>query len=96
MIKNKLIQDGFIGAPDWIIEIISEDNPSYDYVLKLNLYMEANVREYWIVNPIKNSIYVYLLAKKNFQTNAYTFQNIVKPNIYDDLWIDFQKFKELP
>lgn len=40
-----------MGAPDWIIEIISPGNPSHDYIRKLNLYADAGVREYWIVDP---------------------------------------------
>ncbi|MDE7479609.1 MAG: Uma2 family endonuclease, partial [Lachnospiraceae bacterium] len=48
---NKLTDKGCSGAPDWIIEIASPSNPSHDYVKKLNLYLDAGVREYWIVNP---------------------------------------------
>lgn len=46
--SGKLTDRGCTGAPDWIIEIVSPENPSHDYVRKLNLYMAAGVREYWI------------------------------------------------
>ncbi|MCI6005416.1 MAG: Uma2 family endonuclease [Blautia sp.] len=52
---------GCTGAPDWIIEIVSPGNSSHDYVLKLNLYANAGVREYWIVDPRKERIFVYHL-----------------------------------
>ena len=48
---DKLTERGCTSAPDWIIEIISPGNPEYDYVRKLNLYLDAGVREYWIVDP---------------------------------------------
>lgn len=86
---NKLTDQGCTGAPDWIIEIVSPGNSSHDYIRKLNLYADAGVREYWIVNPMKKSIYVYYLEETKFETTAYTFQDKIKVNIYDDLWIDF-------
>ena len=53
------------------------------------MYADAGVREYWIVNPINQSVYVYFLEKDKFRTMAYTLQDKIKVNIYDDLWIDF-------
>ena len=78
--------------PDQIIEIVSQGNPRHDYVLKLNLYNEAGVREYWIVDPTKSSVFVYYLEKSNFKAEAYTFNDKIKVNIYDDLYIDFSEF----
>lgn len=86
---NKLTDRGCTGAPDWIVEIVSPGNSSHDYIRKLNLYADAGVREYWIVNPDKKSIYVYHLEETQFETTAYTLQDKIKVNIYDDLWIDF-------
>ncbi len=81
-----------MGAPDWIIEIVSPSNSSHDYVKKLNLYANTGVREYWIVNPIKKNIYVYYFEENQFETMVYTFQNKVKVNIYEDFYIDFSDF----
>ena len=86
---KKLTDRGCTGAPDWITEIVSPGNSSHDYVRKLNLYMDAGVKEYWIVNPTNHSVYVYFLEADKFQTTAYTLQDKIKVNIYDDLWIDF-------
>ena len=89
--SDKLTDRGCTGAPDWIIEIISPSTSSHDYVRKLNLYADAGVREYWIVNPINMSIYVYFLKGDSFKTAAYTFQDRIKVNIYDDFQIDFKE-----
>ena len=86
---NNLTDRGCTGAPDWIVEIVSPSNSSHDYVRKLNLYMDAGVREYWIVDPIKKTVFVYHLEETKFEAAAYTFQDKIKVNIYDDLWIDF-------
>lgn len=90
---DKLTDRGCTGAPDWIIEIISPSTASHDHIRKLNLYANAKVREYWIVDPQKKSIYVYHLEETKFETAAYTFQDKIKANIYDDLWIDFTEFE---
>ena len=74
------------------MEIVSPGNSSNDYIRKLNLYADAGVKEYWIVNPLKQTIYVYYLEETKFETAPYTFQDKIKVNIYDDLWIDFQEF----
>ncbi len=86
---GKLTDKGCSGAPDWIIEIISPSASSCDYVLKLNLYMEAGVQEYWIVDPQNQTVLVYFFEKEAFQVKQYTFQDKVKANIYNDLYIDF-------
>lgn len=86
---DKLTDRGCTGAPDWIIEIISPSNSSHDYILKLNLYADAGVREYWIVDPGRKSVFVYYLEQPNFKVDAYSFQDKIKANIYEDLYIDF-------
>lgn len=86
---DKLTDQGCTGAPDWIIEIISPSNSSHDYILKLNLYADAGVREYWIVDPSRKSVFVYYLEQPNFKVDAYSFQEKIKVNIYEDLYIDF-------
>lgn len=89
--RTKLTEKGCCGAPDWIIEIASPGNPGHDFIYKLNLYANARVREYWIVNPLNQSVYVYYLEKNYFDTAAYSFQDRVKARIYDDLWINFKE-----
>lgn len=92
--KSKLTDKVCTGAPDFILEVISPFNPSSDYVRKLNLYQQFRVREYWIINPIKETILVYRLDE-NMQYAApdtYTFKDIVEVGIYNGgLKIDFLK-----
>lgn len=91
--RKKLTDQGCTGAPDWIIEIISPSNPGHDYVRKLNLYMDAGVREYWIVNPANQTILVYFFEEGAFDVCAYTFQDKIKVNILEDLEIDFSELE---
>ena len=61
---SKLNDRGCNGAPDWIIEIVSPASRKMDYFTKLFKYRTAGVREYWIVDPLKNLILIY-----NFDTS---------------------------
>ena len=87
--KSKLDDRGCVGAPDWIIEIVSPGSRRMDYFIKLFKYRTAGVHEYWIVDPAKNFVIVY-----NFDTSdsgQYTFADTIKAGIYEDLYIDFSK-----
>lgn len=81
---DKLTDKGCTGAPDWIIEIISPSNPGHDYVRKLNLYMNAGVREYWIVNPMKSTVNVYDFEYEK-GTDQYIFEDTIPVCIYENL-----------
>lgn len=59
-----LTDQKYVGVPTVIIEILSPSNQSHDLVTKLNLYMHYGVKEYWIVNPISDSILIYTLDEK--------------------------------
>ena len=88
---SKLNDRGCSGAPDWIIEIVSPASRKMDYSTKLFKYRTAGVREYWIVDPVKNLILIY-----NFDTSdseQYTFTDTIKAGIYEDLYIDFSRIK---
>lgn len=89
--KDKLNDKGCNGAPDWIIEIVSPTSSRMDYVIKLFKYRSAGVKEYWIVDFDKNRISVWNL--ENEDMFEYTFSDIVKAGIYEDLEIDFSKIE---
>lgn len=56
---RKLTDRGCSGAPDWVIEIVSPSSRKLDYTVKTALYSEADVREYWIVDPGRERVMVY-------------------------------------
>lgn len=85
--KDKLTDEGCKGAPDWIIEVVSPASKKMDYYIKLFKYRTAGVREYWIVDSIKQQIMVYNFEQDTFE--EYSFSDKVKVGIYDDFEIDF-------
>jgi len=59
--SENFTENEYVGAPEFIIEILSPSNKSHDLVRKLNLYMEYGVKEYWIVDPMEKRIMIYTL-----------------------------------
>lgn len=90
--KDKLNDRGCNGAPDWIIEIVSPGSRVMDYYTKLSLYREAGVREYWIVDPMKQMILVYDM-EHNTAPAIFSFTDTIKSILYGNLEIDFSKLQ---
>ena len=62
--KSKLSDRGCEGAPDVVIEVASESTKSRDLFLKLNIYKDAGVKEYWVVDPLTNTVNCYEFNEK--------------------------------
>jgi len=92
--KDKLDDKRCNGAPDFIIEIVSPGNPSDDYIRKLYYYKNYGVREYWIVDPRRKTITINYF-EGGIVNVQYSFDSIIKVNIYDDLLINFSDIAEL-
>ena len=79
--RDKLDEDGCNGAPDWIIEIVSPRSQRMDYLTKLFKYRSAGVREYWIVNPMKQTVLVYSFGETE-DSRQYLFEDQIDVGIY--------------
>ena len=55
------------GAPDLVIEILSESNAYRDLIQKKKLYARYGVKEYWIVVPGEKTIDIHILKDKTYQ-----------------------------
>jgi Uma2 family endonuclease len=54
-------QDRYWLGADLVVEVVSPDDPERDTVEKVADYAEASIPEYWIVNPIDETITVLTL-----------------------------------
>lgn len=59
--ETKIDTRGCCGAPDLIVEILSPGNSKKEVRLKYELYEEAGVKEYWIINPVEENVVVFIL-----------------------------------
>lgn len=75
------------GAPDLVVEILSESTAYYDLKHKKQIYESSGVKEYWIVDPIEKSIEVY----ENVNTEYMIFSKAISKGIVKSkLFIDFE------
>lgn len=91
--EGKLDEEGCHGAPDWVIEVVSSSSRHSDYGQKLGIYINAGVREYWIVDSEKKLIIAYCLERPDVPA-IYHFGDIVKSDIYPDLIIDSSQLNQ--
>lgn len=64
--RLEMVEENFItGVPDLIVEVLSPGNAAHDRRTKYNLYMEAGVQEYWIVDPETCIVDVYTLYEES-------------------------------
>ena len=78
---TKLGEKKAYGAPDLVIEILSEDKKR-DLVTKHGIYAEGGVREYWIVDPFKDRVIVYYFGSI-VDVSFYDFDKPVPVGIWD-------------
>ncbi len=57
--RDKIRKDGIYGAPDFILEVLSPSTAQKDKITKTSKYLNAGVREYWIIDPVKKQLIVY-------------------------------------
>ena len=88
--KDILTDKGCMGAPDWVIEVISESNSSHDYIRKLMQYQKAGVREYWIVDPYQNKVTVMNFEDPK-KSNEYNFEDEIPSGVLEGLKINISE-----
>jgi Uma2 family endonuclease len=54
--KNVLVPEGISGAPDLCVEVLSPSSRRLDLGRKRALYARHGVREYWVVDPERNTV----------------------------------------
>lgn len=50
------------GAPDLVVEVLSPSNWADDRRIKYEIYAEAGIPEYWIVDPRQRTVEVFVLS----------------------------------
>ena len=90
--EDKIKKWGVYGAPDFVLEIISPSTKRKDCTKKLSKYMDAGVREYWILDWERDLILIYRFDR--FIVEFHSFRDRIKIGIFEDLEIDFNAFRK--
>lgn len=91
---SRLSGNTISGAPDFIVEVLSKSTKKKDMFIKLNKYMNAGVREYWMVDFDKMKIPVYDFEHDNYPV-LYGTDSVIPVGIFDgECTIDFGEITE--
>ena len=81
MFKVILLNDDFT-TKDFVVEVLSKSTMLRDTTLKLRLYYDAGVREYWIVFPDEQRVMVYNFME-SIEPKQYTFDDEIPVAIWN-------------
>jgi Uma2 family endonuclease len=77
------------GAPDLVIEILSESTAYQDMVKKKKIYAQFGVKEYWIIDPGEKTAETYSLKDNSFfLTKRFTEKDILESTLLPRLKIE--------
>jgi Uma2 family endonuclease len=91
---SKIDEAGCLGAPDWIIEILSPHTSSKDLNQKFDVYEQSKVKEYWVVHPNEATVLVFTLNNKGkyeSRTKPYVRMEKLSPVTLPELVIDLEE-----
>ena len=94
---EKDIKKRLFGAPDFVAEVLSPSTKNKDMVLKLSKYMNAEVREYWILDPQSRRVLTYWFgpAESEIGFATYTMFEDIPVRLYSgDCTINFSRLME--
>ena len=91
--RSKIDRNGCKGAPDLVIEILSPSTQRHDRLVKLNLYQQAGVHEYWIVDPDSQTVQIMLQDGDNGLRihEVYSCGDVAKVHVLDGCFIELSK-----
>jgi len=89
--KDILTDYGCEGAPDLIVEIVSPNNATHDYITKMNKYQQAGVREYWIIDPQAEIVLLHDFENPE-NSKKYGYEDSIKSNVLDGFEIRIADF----
>ena len=95
--EKKLDAAGCLGSPDLMIEILAPSNSEKEMRIKKELYEENGVLEYWIFDPIHESVTAFILDKNKGQYQAPQFYfsgDKLNSSVFDKLSLNLSKIFE--
>lgn len=90
---KKLDEQGCLGAPDLVVEILSPGNSTKEMKIKKLLYEENEIREYWIFDPERETVFQFHLTEANVYSPAsiYVKEETLECVIFPDLQIPLEE-----
>jgi Uma2 family endonuclease len=78
------------GGPDIAVEVVSRDSRQRDYGEKKQLYAEAGVAEYWIVDPLQQRVEFHRLNAGRYELIPLEHNRIFRSTVCTGFWLDVE------
>jgi Uma2 family endonuclease len=88
--EKKRGKEGCHGAPDLVVEILSPSNTAIEMERKFNLYREAGVREYWVVDPENKRVKSYIFRDGQIFTRTFGQKEKAPMEIFSGFEIELE------
>jgi Uma2 family endonuclease len=86
-------ENGIVGAPDLLVEVASPSTKTYDRTTKKQTYEQNGVREYWIVDPVKQEVEIFELQNGAYVSlGTFKGKNLVPSQIVPGFPIRVEQF----
>ena len=76
--------------PDFVVEVLSKTTESRDRGIKFDDYESHGVQEYWIINPVEETVEQYLLQDGKFKLRLKSGEGIIKSEVIEGFSIDIR------
>ncbi len=90
---EKYVVSRIIGGPDLVIEVISPGNATADRIEKYNAYARAGVKEYWIVEPMRRTVEIFILGEDGYNSlGIFSGEQTLPSMIVPDFSVHVEQF----
>jgi Uma2 family endonuclease len=88
--RTRIGKNSVDGPPDLVIEISSPSNSFGEMFKKFQLYLEAGVREYWIIRPEAKQVQVHVLEEGRYLSSVYHQDAVIPVSILPPFSLDLK------
>ena len=84
--RSSILRDWVHGAPDMIVEIISQGSKERDRLIKKSLYEKHGVQEYWMVDLEREFVEALVLKESSYELlGIFMKEDTLSSPIFQDL-----------
>ena len=88
--EKKRGKEGCRGAPDLVVEILSPSNTAVEMQRKFNVYKEAGVKEYWVLDDENKELTVYLFDDNKMESRTFSNKDNAPVSVLNGLTIELE------
>ena len=88
--KDKLGKEGCRGAPDFVVEILFPSNTAEEMQRKFNLYRDAGVREYWIVDGEHKTVIAHRFEGEVIVSHIFKEKDRPAVSVLEGLFVELE------